>query len=255
MDNKQNMKRREFLKNSALLLLSGKAIFDIGNNYYSKSNLKKIYGELPEYVCTIRSEQTYDVSGKEKKRTNIGGVIRLGNKLITCYHNVKDSPYEIKTSLGLKNVPPIQKERKLIIYGLETKILKHNQELDTAVLELGDGLEKIIKPFPCKTRDVKLGEMVYMIGNPHNLGTFVKSGRVGRLKRHSQNEENTKGCFTINMPTVSGDSGSPIISKDYKLVGISHAGGDRVRAYATFIKHYLDLMGEKDFKTENKEES
>ena len=51
----------------------------------------------------------------------------------------------------------------------------------------------------------------------------------------------TKGCFGIDVVTMSGDSAAPVVNSDFKLLGLvrSTIGG---LGYVNKIEHYLEYL-------------
>jgi len=239
------MKRREFIKKAGIAVFGGKVLYDSLKNLKDFCIKDRIYNELPSCVHTIRNERTYDIEGNEDTQDDSGTAFRVGDDIFTCHHNIKDRGYTMRGPFGrIHEIEAYkQKSKKLTIEGLETRVVNYNKEFDSAICEMTDELDKIMKPLPCDYGNVEMGEEVYMIGNPHTLGIFVKKGHVGRLTPQlGQARELTTNCFMMDVPGIPGDSGSPVVNKDFELVGVTHAGGDKVRSAITHIEHYIDLL-------------
>jgi len=239
------MRRREFIKKAGIAVFGGKILYDSIIDLKDFLNKDKIYNDLPNYVKTLVNIRTYNAVGNNPIQFDTGTVFRVNDDLFTCYHNVQDRDYTISHP-RFGNLPVKaykQKSKKLTIDGLETKVVNYNEETDSAICEMTDELDKVIKPLPCDYGNVEMGDEVYMIGNPHTLGIFVKKGHVGKLTpQKGMARKLTLGCFLMDASGIPGDSGSPVINKNFELVGVTHAGGDSVRAAITYIKNYTDLL-------------
>lgn len=81
--------------------------------------------------------------------------------------------------------------------------------IDLALLESLDDSEshglKLSKDTPA------LGDTVYAVGNPRNLGLSVSKGAISRIK---------PGEYQLDMTLNPGNSGGPVLNEDAELVGI-----------------------------------
>lgn len=81
--------------------------------------------------------------------------------------------------------------------------------IDLALLEALDDSEnhglKLSKDAPA------LGDTVYAVGNPRNLGLSVSKGAISRIK---------PGEYQLDMTLNPGNSGGPVLNEDAELVGI-----------------------------------
>lgn len=216
------MKRREFLQITGLVLLSGKVLFDICQKEYAKHIEYRIFNELPEYNYLSTT-----ITNNNKNYVDKGHGIVVNGKYITMAHIV--DPVELDSL-----------KKETFIRGTKLEKIVVNQEKDVAVFNVPKSLN--LKNHPCKIKtNIKLGENVYLIGNPFLDGINVRSGRIIDLDELNKELTYTKGCFGVDIVTMGGDSGTPLINTDFELLGLVQAtiGG---LGYINKIEHYLEYL-------------
>ena len=129
---------------------------------------------------------------------------------------------------------------KSITYKIEgfTATNKYN---DLALLKVS---ASDIKPLPLGNSDaVKIGETVYVAGNPKGLeGTFSDGIISSRHGGHA------KGRLQMTAPISPGSSGGPVLNRMGKVVGVSYAileGGQNLNFAipSLYVKTLLALSG------------
>ena len=77
-----------------------------------------------------------------------------------------------------------------------------------------------IKPLPLgNSTDVKIGETVYVAGNPKGLEGTFSNGIISSLR-----DKNTKERLQMTAPISPGSSGGPVLNSKGEVIGVSVAG-------------------------------
>ena len=77
-----------------------------------------------------------------------------------------------------------------------------------------------IKPLPLgNSTDVKIGETVYVAGNPKGLEGTFSNGIIS-----SRRDKNTKERLQMTAPISPGSSGGPVLNSKGEVIGVSVAG-------------------------------
>ena len=234
--------RRTFVKESALLALSGKVLYDTlidlgetDKENTRRGNISRIYHELPNHTYKVEASGEAVGWGFNRK---IGRGIVVDNKLITCAH-IADignimirTPYgrtpiqyevenfEIKGNGHLLTEIMLDKDREVAAYKLAPyKFNKRDNEFTSVPLDFKDiGMPD----FPCEISSKRdLGQVVYLIGNPEGQGHNIRKGYITDLDGYGDLQFTSKG-FGLDISVISGDSGSPVVSEDFKLLGIAN---------------------------------
>lgn len=109
------------------------------------------------------------------------------------------------------------------LYGCKRVIRAENVSLgpisgnDFALIELDRPVTGDIRPLPLATRPVSVGDSVYTIGHPTGMpAKYSGSAPVLRLDQSHY--------FSVNLDTLSGNSGGPVFNADDEIVGILVSG-------------------------------
>ncbi|MHA1302335.1 MAG: S1 family peptidase [Candidatus Heimdallarchaeaceae archaeon] len=232
--NGNGFNRREFLKTGLLLTLSGKVIYDTCDKIYSKHLIHKIYNELPCHIHDIEIESITE----DKSINTRGRGIVVNRKFITLYHVIDESKYKVNSPFGIMEMKRKILERIVKIGDTQLKELYTNKQKDIAIFETD------LPDFPAKpSTKYKLGDEAYILGNPRNTGLNIRKGYISDLDRFGTYslDNITSGCFGMSVPVTYGDSGSPVVNKDYKLIGLCRSRIGAL-AYITKIENFLEAM-------------
>lgn len=111
---------------------------------------------------------------------------------------------------------------------IELETVLRDREADVAVFKAPRGLT--LQPFPYaigNSDELRMGNYIYLIGNPLSLGLNVREGIVSALAAPSKVQDimvKPQTAFMISNGLNPGDSGGPVIAiRDgkYELVGLS----------------------------------
>ncbi|MEZ5658228.1 MAG: trypsin-like peptidase domain-containing protein [Burkholderiaceae bacterium] len=96
---------------------------------------------------------------------------------------------------------------------------------DLAVLRIELPAERLT-PIPVGTsRDLKVGQRVYAIGNPFGLDQTMTTGIVSALDREipASNERTIRGVIQTDAAINPGNSGGPLLDSAGRLIGVNTA--------------------------------
>jgi serine protease Do len=129
--------------------------------------------------------------------------------------------------------PPVKKlaEHTFLRHGGSDHLLKavyRDRPNDIALFELPKGVRPPSFPYALgNSDDLRVGNYIYVVGNPMNLGVNVREGIVSALRAPQEiSHVDAKGenAFMVSNGLVPGDSGTPVIAiRDdrFELVGLS----------------------------------
>ena len=228
------MNRRDFLIASALVLVSGKTLGDVCVNQYQKGIIHKIY-ELPKYIYKI--DAFANVEGKNEHRHGFGVVV--DNHYLTMAHIVNFSKRRVRTPFGIMENEVEVKEEKAKINDSEIERIVFNDREDIAIYKLPKELN--VQEFPCKpTSKRKLGDEVFLIGNPYMTGWNIRKGNISDLDQYGDNLPIES--FGIDFPGIPGDSGCPVVNSNYELLGLQATRVEYTLGYIKKIEDYLKYI-------------
>lgn len=228
------MNRRQFLQATGLALISGKLLSDELIKWHNKSLIERIYYELPNHVHEINAWATISKEDSiDKIIVQSGYGIIKNNEFWTMAHivnfdRVKEFGWDI-----------VSKGYKLYKRNLEEKVI--DKPNDIAIFKLPPEFKRADYPeFPCDLIDkYHLGDDVFIIGAPRLAGFNIRRGHISDLDKINDVPQ-TRNCFGVDLSVNPGDSGSPVVGKDFKLLGLAsyHCGDDL--SYIKKIKEYTD---------------
>lgn len=99
------------------------------------------------------------------------------------------------------------------------------EDYDLAVVKLAQ-VPRNLRPIPLGTsRDLKIGQAVYAIGNPFGLSRTLTSGIVSALDRHLPTSEYREiaGAIQTDAAINPGNSGGPLLDSAGRLIGVNTA--------------------------------
>ncbi len=114
----------------------------------------------------------------------------------------------------------------------EAKLAYYDQYVDVAILKIDPkDLPVEFEVVEFTSKKPELGTEVFIVGNSEGQGFSFHSGYLSEL--FNINGEMPQGSYVINMNSAGGSSGSPILNKDNKAVGVLYGGG---KSYAIALK-------------------
>ena len=121
------------------------------------------------------------------------------NLLVTNYHVVEDAEDGV---VSLKTQGGIEDAGKVVVTDEESDLaIIRTLRSDYTALEMGSDV------------GLKMGDEIFVIGSPEGLGGTLSQGIISAQRRGDR--------LQITAPISSGSSGSPVFSKDFKIIGIS----------------------------------
>jgi hypothetical protein len=231
------MNRREFILATGVMLLSGKEVFDILSEVYKNNKLKDIYSQLPSYVHLAELDSNVLIHSKEQNIKKRGcGVLKNGEYL-SMAHIFTPEVY-INSPLGRMKVNSTLIDRQVSLYNKPLEEIVCCEESDVARFKVLD-TDCRFTEFPNKISEHKLGEEVYIIGNPYLRGANVRKANVSELDGF-EDYKLSEDCFGVSTTLHPGDSGTPVVNGNGELLGLCclFAGSDL--GYIKPIKLWLD---------------
>ncbi|APV50295.1 2-alkenal reductase [Betaproteobacteria bacterium GR16-43] len=108
---------------------------------------------------------------------------------------------------------------------IEATIVGRSPEYDLAVVKLKT-VPKDLKPIPLgSSRELKIGQTVYAIGNPFGLTRTLTQGIVSALDRHlpTTDVREVTGAIQTDAAINPGNSGGPLLDSAGRLMGVTTA--------------------------------
>lgn len=214
------MKRRDFLVASGLMLISSKFLYDSLIDFDKKEKIYKIFNELPNHCHLCKTDAKMDVESEHNKKHLKGyGIVQEGY-YFTPAHITDCSNRMIRTPFGIVYVSEKVLEKKVSLYGKELEEIVFKPEKEIAIYKIPKELNLPNFPAEFIDRDIRYGEDVYLIGNPRLEGTNVRKGIISDLNGFNHDSPGID-AFGMNIPVIPGDSGTPIVNEDFKLIGLT----------------------------------
>jgi serine protease Do len=162
----------------------------------------------------VRSERLIDGWGREwgvrrvpTQGQGSGVIVSEEGHVLTNYHVISR-----------------QREIRITLYDgkqYPAKLIGQDPQLDVAVLKIEAQNEKFR---PLKFGDssqVRLGQMVFAIGNPFGLGETVTRGIISAVERSLSDTQ--RDLFQTDAAINPGNSGGPLVSVQGEIIGINTA--------------------------------
>ncbi|TYS70348.1 trypsin-like peptidase domain-containing protein [Sutcliffiella horikoshii] len=169
----------------------------------------------------VWKEAVVTINGNGRKGT--GFVVSAAGIIVTNFH-VIDNMKDIQVSFSNGE-----------IYSAE--MFKENPENDLALLKVVE-LKKELSSLRLSEQKVKPNRPIYIIGNPLAHTFIVNEGTSGEMIRSSLQSE----VLLIDVPVHSGNSGSPVLTKDGLVVGVVYATTEENKGLAIPAKQILELL-------------
>lgn len=160
------------------------------------------------------------------------GIVLFERYVLTVNHGV--SAYELVLESPLtKVVIPASRTKQDTFIVVDRRIyplhsLLRDRDADIALFRLPDGLRLPSFPYRMGNSDeLKIGNHIYVAGNPMNIGFNVREGIVSGLKGPEAIKAinfNVANTFMVSNGVNKGDSGTPVVAiRDgkFELVGIT----------------------------------
>ena len=186
---------------------------DSAQSCFSNSH-KALLQDARKAVVTISSNISISAYSKQGTWTGTGFIVDKQKGLILTNSHVTG-----KASLGEYTVTfhtGQEADAKLLYYDLwqDFAILKVDRE------NIPEETNEII----FSNEKPKLNESVFIIGNNEGQGFSIHKGTLSDL--HSINGQMPQDSYIINLNSVGGSSGSPLLNKQGKAIGLHYGGGD-----------------------------
>ncbi|MDD5359015.1 MAG: Do family serine endopeptidase [Sulfurovaceae bacterium] len=154
--------------------------------------------------------QRYGSIPKEKIERGLGsGVVLTKDGLIVTNNHVVDGADEIKVTL-----PNSKKEYVAKIIGVD-------KGTDLAVIKIeAQNLNPIRM---ANIQDVKVGDIVFAIGNPFGVGETVTQGIISALNKHGLGINQYENFIQTDASINPGNSGGALVDSRGYLIGINSA--------------------------------
>jgi Do/DeqQ family serine protease len=163
------------------------------------------------------------------------GVVVRANGIIVTNNHVIDGMDEIRVALADKRQYPAQ-------------IVLADPRTDLAVLKINPGARALPVVRIGDSDNLKVGDIVFAIGNPFNVGQTVTHGIVSALSRGSVGIGDYQFFIQTDAAVNPGNSGGALINMNGELIGIntaiySRSGGSNGIGFAipvTMVKSILN---------------
>ncbi len=204
------------------------------NNTYlvdpSRMDLARVMASFVPLSTKTKFEMTDGESVEQQKMGS--GVVLGGRYVLTVEHVIVQNGYTINSPFGTIQIPAKKISEETFFrwknkdYLLRTVYI--NKEEDIALLEIVSEARPPSFPYELgNSDDLRVGNFVYVVGNPLSIGINVREGIVSSTKAPagiSVVGVEPRHMFMVSNGLMPGDSGSPIIAiRDgrFELVGIS----------------------------------
>ncbi|MBT3434549.1 MAG: trypsin-like peptidase domain-containing protein [Nitrospinaceae bacterium] len=206
----------------------------------SQMNLSRVVSSI---VILVTRTKFRLPDGEEIEKELVGSGVVVGDRFIlTVEHTVAQGTIKISTPVGVMKLQVKKLAEKTFLRhdGVEhpLRALVLSPEDDVALFEIPRGVNPPSFPYSLgNSDDLQVGNYIYAIGNPLNMGVNVREGIVSALRaprevaRVAAKNEN---AFMVSNGLSPGDSGTPVIAiRDgrFEMVGLSQGtfvGGGRL---------------------------
>jgi len=207
--------------------------YDYGTSMVVHHDIVGLKSSIATFETVTHFVNEEDPKIKSEHKMIGTGVVIKGKYILTVEHVVGQDGYYIRGPFGKMKLPGWTLEKRvvtLLAHGerVPLKVLYRNREIDLALMELPKGVTAT--SFPGKigdSDDLKVGNFVYLVGNPSVAGINVRQGIVSALQAPSNVSDMNmiaENTFMISTGLVAGDSGTPVVAiRDgkYEIVGLA----------------------------------
>lgn len=179
----------------------------------------KLYTEADlKVVSTVEAIEKYASSVlviRTPRGLGSGFFINKEGYIITNFHVIKEQRHVSVTQfVGEKH------NMRRVVYR-DVRIVALDPFHDLAVLKIEKNLVKDFRPVVfATTRNYKLGETVFVIGNPLGLERTVTEGVISHLSRNFAGNL----YLQIDAPVNPGNSGGPLFNSKGEVIGVINMG-------------------------------
>ena len=163
------------------------------------------------YIFTEKQALTGFFTVGTARGAGSGFVWDSSGHIVTNYHVVEGAS---KVQVQLDSGKPIP-----------AKVVGIAPEYDLAVVQLKE-VPKDLRPIPLgSSRDLKIGQSVFAIGNPFGLSRTLTTGIVSALDRSLPTSEYAEiaGVIQTDAAINPGNSGGPLLDSAGRLIGVNSA--------------------------------
>ncbi len=216
-------------KNAKSILENSKIIDDNYNNYLLVDNSKKdnkfldseirtieIYEKVSPSVVNITYYKTeyinyfFDIYPQQTEGQGSGAIIDKDGYIITNYHVVGGADKVLVALTEKDNI-------------YEASIIGIDPENDLAIIKIKNPPSDLVPISLGSSKDLKIGQFVYAIGNPFGLDRTLTSGIISALGRpiKTQNNNIIENAIQTDASINPGNSGGPLIDSFGNMIGIN----------------------------------
>jgi len=177
-----------------------------------EENNIRIYDTLsPSVVNITTTEVGYDffLDPVQEQGTGSGSILDAEGHILTNYHVIENADY-IHVTISDK-------------HKYRAEVTGFDEVNDLAVIRIKAPAE-VLKPIPLGTsRDLKVGQYVYAIGNPFGLTRTLTKGIISSLGRSIKSKAGfiIDGVIQTDAAINPGNSGGPLIDSSGRLIGVN----------------------------------
>ncbi len=204
------------------------------NHAYLVDSSQMDLSRVVSSIVTLVTRTTFLFpDGSRMDKDLVGSGVVVGERFVlTVEHTVSQHGIKIATPFGVLK-PQVEKvgEKTYLRHGGSEYLLRalvQDHEDDVALFEIPDGVRPPSFPYRLgNSDDLRVGNYIYVIGNPLNMGVNVREGIVSALRAPreiSRVDAKGENAFMVSNGLSPGDSGTPVIAiRDgrFELVGLS----------------------------------
>ncbi|MBP7866904.1 MAG: trypsin-like peptidase domain-containing protein [Acidobacteria bacterium] len=172
----------------------------------------RVYEQLSNAVVNITTvEVSYDFFLEPTREEGTGSGVVMDNEghILTNHHVIKNADY-IQVTLADKS------KYKAEVRGIDAVN-------DLAILKI-NAPKELLTPIPLGTsRNLRVGQKVYAIGNPFGLSRTMSAGIISSLGRSIKSNSGfvIDGVIQTDAAINPGNSGGPLIDSQGKMIGLN----------------------------------
>lgn len=235
--NKYKFKYFNFLVAAAFLLLTSIIVAEKIQKTIQARIYSDIYNKLPCYVYSIKVYPDFGsmIDIKKGPCNNCAGISKKGYLFLPAHC------LEVPENFKCLNL-----EMKLFVDGIYVPLNRQvhiDSGIDVAIYKLPDDM-KNKRDFPCPIgKKIHLGDELFIVSTLLNSGivvrrSFVASTSLSTITSNVNNSRCTEQTFWVDSGGFPGESGTPVVSSDYELVGLVACSLNPVFMGVKYISEY-----------------